>query len=111
MDTQAKNTIKIRTFHRKLAFRLGLVGLTVAVVFGFFTWWNEGEKIIGKVTDRAIQGTELFNDQINYLIKSPDWQDKAVMGREDEALKDQMKAIRDKYYMEDAEIQIPKMNV
>ncbi len=31
---------------------------------------------------------------------------KAFSGREDQALKDQMKAIRDKYYAEDAEIQI-----
>ena len=32
-------------------------------------------------------------------------------GREDKALKEQMKTIRDKYYAEDAEIQIPKMAV
>jgi hypothetical protein len=31
---------------------------------------------------------------------------KAFSGREDQALKDHMKAIRDKYYAEDAEIQI-----
>ena len=97
MDAQPKNTIKIRTFHRKLAVRLGLVGLTVAVIFGFFTWWNEGEKIVGNVTDRAIQGTKLFNDQINYLIKSPGWQDKAAMDRELKAfVGDTGRAIKDR---------------
>ena len=76
MDTQPKNTIKIQTFHRNLAMRLAVVGLVVAIVFGFATWWGQGTRIINEVTDRALQGTRLFNDQINYLINTPEWQDK-----------------------------------
>ena len=82
MDIQPRNTIKLRSFHKKLALRLGLVGLVVAAVFGWYTWWNETEKLIGKVTDQAIQGTKLFNDQINYLINSPGWQETTAIDRE-----------------------------
>jgi HD-GYP domain-containing protein (c-di-GMP phosphodiesterase class II) len=82
MNLQSKNAIKIRTFHQKLALRLGIVGLIVAFVFGWLTWWSQGERIINEVTDRALQGTKLFNDQINYLINSPNWQNKGVVDRE-----------------------------
>jgi HD-GYP domain-containing protein (c-di-GMP phosphodiesterase class II) len=82
MNVQSKNAIKIRTFHQKLAIRLGIVSFIVAAVFGLLTWWSQGERIINKVTDRALQGTKLFNDQINYLINSPGWQNKGVVDRE-----------------------------
>jgi len=82
MDTQPKNTIKIRTFHKKLALRLGLVGLVVAAVFGGYTYWSQGEKIIDTVKDRAIQNAKLFTDQINYLINSPGWQETTIIDRE-----------------------------
>ena len=82
MDMLPKNTIKVRTFHRNLAIRLAVVGLVVATVFGVITWWGQGTRIINEVTDRALQGTRLFNDQINYLINTPEWQDKRTVDRE-----------------------------
>jgi HD-GYP domain-containing protein (c-di-GMP phosphodiesterase class II) len=79
---QPKNTINIRTFHRKLALRLGLVALVLAAVFGGYAWWSQRAKIIDTVTDRALQGTKLFNDQVNYLINTPGWQDAVTIERE-----------------------------
>jgi len=97
MDIQPQNTIKIRTFHKKLALRLGLVGLVIAAVFGWYTWWSESEKIIDTVMDRAIQGTKLFNDQINYLINSPDRQETTTIERELKAfLGDTSRIIKDR---------------
>ena len=96
MDTQPKNTIKIRAFHKKLAFRLGLVGLVVAAFFGGLTYWHQGEKIINTVTDRAIQNSKLFTDQINYLINSPGWQETTTIDRELKAFfEDRSRIIKD----------------
>ena len=62
--------------------RLAIVGLLVAAVFGFATWWGQGTRIINAVTDRAVQGTRLFNEQINYLINTPAWQGKETVDQE-----------------------------
>ena len=38
MDIRRKNTIKIRAFHRKLALRLGILGILCCVVLGILAW-------------------------------------------------------------------------
>lgn len=82
MIVHSKNAIKVRTFHQKLAIRVGIVGLIAAAVFGWLTWRSQGERIINEVTDRAVRGTKLFNEQINYLINSPGWRNKVAVDRE-----------------------------
>ena len=84
-------------FHRKLATRLGAVGLIVAAVFGGLAWLSQGERIAGEVTDRAVQGTRAFNEQINALISSAAWRDKGDVDRELKAfVRDRSRIFRDR---------------
>ncbi len=82
MDIRRKNTIKIRAFHRKLALRLGILGILAAVLFGVITWFDQSNRIIDKVTNRVLHGTKLFNEQISYLIDIPSWPDKKAIQNE-----------------------------
>jgi HD-GYP domain-containing protein (c-di-GMP phosphodiesterase class II) len=85
MRKDAKSSVRLSGFHRKLARRLAFTGLLISVVLGLSVWMHERNAVGDAIISRALLGTAHFNTRIDSLIEASGMSDREAVQHELEA--------------------------